>query len=132
MTPEQRRDLRRRLAPVVLLGGLAAAGAYGWRSTPHDNAITIRLEGDRSALARVEASVRGQGDEAIAGATWSFATDRAPPALRMSAKARRGDYALSVRAEFRDGSATSSMRRLRLDGDDVTARIALAGDLPSP
>lgn len=116
--------LRRRVAPAVLLAGLAGSLAFVLRSRPTETEITLRLEGDRTEVRVVECAIEKAPDpDPLAGAI--FRVSPPGPALRMTTRLAPGDYDAVIGLELASGERPSVRRPVRLDGHPVTIRVPI-------
>lgn len=119
--------LRRRLAPALLLGGLGLALALFDRSYPRSIELVLRLDGDRSGVTRLTASLGHEGEDPETETTWSFVAGKAPSSVRTSVKVPRGGAEVRWRIERADASPVEGRRRLVID-DKAAVTVPLRID----
>lgn len=109
--------LGRKLAPGLLLIAVLAIG-YLLKGAPRDHEITLRLEGAREALTRLDVRLLGPDSEEEAGARWAFAPGQAPATLRLNARVAPGRWRVRVSLEAR-GEPQQIDRAITLEGEPV-------------
>jgi hypothetical protein len=119
------RTTRDRVARVLLFAGLGGAVFLLGRAWPRDTELVLRLEGDRTALARVEVTVRSPAGEELGGASWTFPTGKAPPTLRTTVHSSPGDCDVTLDVQRSGIEPAHERRRLRLEGGAVTLPVTV-------
>jgi hypothetical protein len=119
----------KRIAPLLLLVGLAAPLLLMGRSWPRESEVIFRLEGERGEVIRMGAAFTraGEGDQE-AGASWSFPRGSAPPSVRTRVNLPVGDWEVATTLERADGPAWESKRRVRLEGGAVSIPVRVGGE----
>ena len=115
------RELRRRLARVVLFAGLASIGMHVFRTLPREVAVELRYGKAREGLRGASFSY-AQGDLVARTATFRYA-DGAPELQRHEVRLRPGAYTLVVRLDYAD--RTADVRRSFESSADEVVRIDL-------
>jgi hypothetical protein len=123
-TPRQRR-----LAGLLLLGGLAAAGFGLSEWSPVDQSVTLRLGDERAGLRSLDVAVLDGQGETLGGSRWNFSTRPPPPSLTLHLRAPRGEGTIRVTASREPGDESVREHRVTLDGSPLT--LALRLEAPS-
>jgi hypothetical protein len=90
-----RPEVRRRLAPIILVGGGVLAFDAGRDAVPESQHVVVRLpEGRRSQIRRVQLSYARDGAD-VGGLAQSYPTG-APSELHHAISLARGQYELSI------------------------------------
>jgi hypothetical protein len=117
---------RRRVSGLVLASGLVAAGLGLAEWAPVEQAVTLRLGGERAALRAVDVAVLDDQGETLGESRWNFPSGPPPPSVTLRLRAPRGQGTVRVVASRAEGDASVREHRVRLDGSPLT--IALGGD----
>lgn len=117
-------ELRRKLAPAVLLIGAALALGLLKKDAPRDHEITVKLEGSRQTLTRVELRVLGANNEEESTASFHFEPGKAPPAIHGKARVIPGRWRVQIGLEL-GPEARVIDRTVTLEGDPVTIPVRI-------
>ena len=109
---------------------MVAASTYLAKRAPHESEITLRLDGDREALERLEVSFTKVGEEPAAGSQWTFVAG-APLTVRTKVNLPIAVYDVAVVIDSRDGRREISHRNAELNGNSVTLPVRVVWVLPS-
>ncbi len=125
MAPAATGHARRRLAGLLLFGGLAAAALALGQWAPVEQAITLRLGDGREGLRALDVAVLdGQGDT-LGDSRWDFTSRPPPPSLTMRLRAPRGAGTVRVAASRGEGRDVVRDHRVTLDGEPLTIPLRL-------
>jgi len=121
--PLERRPVRRLLARVALVGGIALAVSLVLPATPREQQLVFRFGSDSAAVRRLELSFTKRGErEPESGFTLNFPTG-APGRARHTVSLPNGDYvvtgAIERRADDAGPTETSFERRVNLQGGET-------------
>lgn len=114
---------RRRVAPLLLVAGLAIAFVVGRQALPTSREVVVRLEGDRADVRSVGLSVGAvaDGDEEISSVQWRYeATRPVPKAMRTEVKLPRGAHRFRVDVVRATGERTETNRVIEVSDGAVT------------
>ncbi len=130
--------LKKRIAPMILVAGAAAAAFVIVPHTPHDHHVDLRLD-DAASVTGVqlawapldsapgvrEASA-ADADDAVRGSTWHFPAGSAPKMVAAQVTLPDGRYALDVLVER--GAGSEAFHRVITLGDADHIRVSLRSD----
>ena len=121
--PPTARGRLRRLAPLVLIAGLAAAAAMGRGALPAARIVTVRLEGERADVRQVTLVVTdvADGEEERSSTRWHF-EHGAPASLRRDVRLPAGTYHFSVEVVTTEGKQAKTDRIGQVTSDGVTIK----------
>jgi hypothetical protein len=120
--PVKASSLRQRLAPALLLLGIAAVSTYLSKKAPRESEVTFRLDGDRESLRRLEVTFTRPGEEPAAGSQWTFVAG-APLTIQTKVSLPVATYDVAVTIDARDGRREISHRNAELSGNAATLPV---------
>lgn len=129
MTPEQRRRLVRRLAPLLLLLGVLIAYQLISPKLPHDHDVVFELGSLADRLVRLEVSFSDPERPAEGPAlssTWNFKPGLAPRRLSTTVRLHGGTWDVDASLEFAPPSQPEQISR-RITLREGTTIIRLQG-----
>lgn len=97
--------VQRRVAALLLLGGLLASLLVARSSWPFEREIVFRFRGDRSIVRKAEITFVSTSGEAAAGVSWAF-PNGPPPAVTARPSLVRGAWTASAKLETSDKTIT--------------------------
>ena len=127
--PVKSSSLRQRLAPALLLVGMAGASTYLAKRAPRESEVTLRLDGDRDVVQRLEVTFTRPGEDPAAGSQWTFVAG-APLTVRTKVSLAIATYDVAVVVDARDGRREISHRNAELSGNPVTLPIRVVWTAP--
>ncbi|HEU4408453.1 MAG TPA: hypothetical protein VFS43_24535 [Polyangiaceae bacterium] len=116
---------RRRLAGLLLAGGLVASGLLLAEWAPVDQEITLRLGGERARLRSLDVTLLDGQGETLGASRWDFSSRAAPPSVSLRLRAPRGDGVVWVSASSEGGDPLVREHRVKLDGSPLTIPLRL-------
>jgi hypothetical protein len=116
---------RRRLAGLLLVGGLIASGLALAEWAPVEQSVTLRLGGERAGLRSLEVTVLDAQGETLRASRWNFTSRPAPPSLSLLLRAPRGDGTVRVNASREGTENVVQEHRVKLDGSPLTIALRL-------
>jgi hypothetical protein len=116
---------RRRLAGLLLVGGLVASGLLLAEWAPVDQEITLRLGGERARLRSLDVTLLDEQGETLGASRWDFSSRPAPPSVSLRLRAPRGEGAARVVASSEGGDPIVREHRVKLDGSPLTISLRL-------
>lgn len=125
--PPAPRPRWRRLAPLVLLGGAAAAVVSLLPHVPHERQVEFQLE-DPSTVVGLDVSWTDlendkSSDDTLQEGRWNFAAGSAPRALVTTVRLPDGNYEVDVTIKRAEGAR--SLRRTLTLGDGERIIVTL-------
>ena len=109
---------------------MVAASTYLAKRAPHESEVTLRLDGDRDALQRLEVTFVHAGEEPAAGSQWTFVAG-APLTVRTKVSLPSALYDVVVALDARDGRREISHRNVELSGNSITLPVKVLWQAPS-
>jgi hypothetical protein len=111
---EPPRRWTRRVAPLLLVGGILVAGAVAFRGLPKERQVELRLE-DPTSIVAIDVAWIEPGDETtLGGSSFRFAPGAAPRSVPMTARLPDGTYTLEITVDSAAGHQTTR-RSIKFD-----------------
>ncbi len=120
------RDIRRRIAPLVLVIGLAAVGGYASQELPREQEVRFDLTSPYDSAKRINVAYI-DGSEPLAGIEFHLA-DKPRKLLLHKPSLRPGQYDVAITIETADGQIASWSRKLRVPSEGVRFRLSEADE----
>jgi len=114
--------LRRRLAPLILLGGLLLLGHFAQTDMPRDQEVRFVLTPTHRNVRTVRVAYLEEGEQ-VSGVEFRPRAE-ASSTLVHSPSLKPGSYDMAIEIEDQSGRVQALSRRLSVPSEAVTIRLA--------
>lgn len=114
---------RRRIAGLLLAGGLATSVLALTQWAPVEQEITLRLGGERAHLRSLAVAVLDGQGETLGESRWHFSSRQPPPSLSLHLRAPRGEGVVRIATSGEGGDELVREHHVTLNGSPLTIAV---------